>query len=132
MDALWMLSIEFLVIPETVIFRTALNGSLWIKACNSFFLHVENHATNVCFLRKLWVSEKIRSKFVKPWEIKKLTVRPREKQWNRLTNDETVRVERSIVEAFKFKLSLIFPALTVFSFTIVLLPKIGSYHLLKL
>ena len=40
------------------------------------------------FFRKLWVWKKIRSKFVKPWEIKQLP-------WGREKYSETVRVERS-------------------------------------
>ena len=40
-------------------------------------------AACVCILKKLWVSEKICSKFVKPWEIKKLT-------WDREKSSETL------------------------------------------
>ena len=45
---------------------------------------------------------------------------------------ETVRIGRSVVEAFEFEFSLIFLALTFFPISIVLLPKIGSHHLINL
>ena len=65
-------------------------------------------------------------------ENKEATVRPWEKQWNSLKHGETVRIERSVVEAFEFEFLLIFLASTFFPVSIVLLPKIGSHHLINL
>ena len=45
-------------------------------------------AACVCCFRKQFVWEKIRSKFVKPWEMKNLP-------WDREKGSETVRAERS-------------------------------------
>ena len=128
-----MLPIELWVVPGTVIARADLSGSLWIKITNLsiFFLYVEDNATFVCYLRNLWVSEKIRSKFSKPWEIKKLPWDLR-KAVKQSETRETVRIERSVVKAFEFEFSLIFLALTFFPVSIVLLPKIGSHHLINL
>ena len=61
------------------------------KITELVFLYVEDNATIffdkglcclVCFLRKLWVWEKIHLKFVKPWEIKNLP-------WDREKGSET-------------------------------------------
>ena len=62
---LWMLVLFLLIIPEM--------HSLVALEC----------AACVCFLRKLWVWEKIHSKFVKPWKMKNLL-------WDHENGSETV------------------------------------------
>ena len=47
-----------------------------LKLCSLLTLKC---AACVYFFRKLWVWEKIRSKFIKPWEMKSL---PRDTRWN--------------------------------------------------
>ena len=87
-----MLCIEILVIHGTVISRRA-SGSIWIKDYRIIYFFVcrrqcynifdKGFCCLVCFLRKLWVWEKIHLKFVKPWELKKLP-------WDREEGSETV------------------------------------------
>ena len=61
----------------------------------------------VCFFffRNLWVWEKIHSKIVNLWN-EEPTVRPCERHRNRMTQDETVRVQRSDIVKSKSTVSL--------------------------
>ena len=77
-----MFFIEFLVIHGTFISRRGPSGGIWIKDYRIIYFHVcmrqqcyifnRGFCCLVCFLRKLWVWEKIHLKFEKPWEMKNL------------------------------------------------------------
>ena len=90
-----------LVIHGTTLFRTAPSGSLWVKGYKVIYLVFCMQRTMlqyffdrescclVCFLRKLWVWEKIHLKFIKLCEMKtyhetmKKAVKLCNTRWNR-------------------------------------------------